>query len=84
MMDSFDLPERLADKIYEIKTEDGSVSAVSYFPLSVDEKKEILNLLNSCDFRSIFSDVISDEDWEKSKIHIKRRFQDELFNIDKI
>ncbi|MDH3191955.1 MAG: hypothetical protein OEM18_04650 [Nitrosopumilus sp.] len=89
-MNRFDLPEHLSEKIYEIKTDETKTFSklVSYFPLSDDEKKEIQHLLGdkfTIDmFSSIFSDIISDEEWEKSKVQIKKRFHNELFNIDKI
>ena len=89
-MNIFDLPEHLSDKIYEIKTDKiNTISKlVSYFPLSDNEKKEIQNLLDDKlsfeSFSSIFSDIISDEEWEKSKMQIKKRFQDELFDIDNV
>jgi len=88
-MNYFGLPEHLFDKIYAIRTNEAeNVSKlVSYFPLSDDEQKEIQNLLGSKlthgNFHSIFSDVITDEDWEESKVQIKKRFQSELFDIDK-
>ncbi len=89
-MKNFDLPEHLSDKIYEIKTDETQnvTKFISYFPLSENEKKEIQNLLgsklSSDDFHSIFSDQISDEEWNKSKVQIKEKFQNELFDIDKI
>lgn len=33
-------------------------------------------------FHSIFSDHISEQEWNKSKTQIIKRFQDELFDID--
>ena len=84
-MKDFDLPEQISDKIYEIKTDGVSASRiVSYFPLSDTEKKKIREIIENenMEFRSIFSDIISDEKWVKSKKQIKKRFQDELFDID--
>ncbi|QUC65567.1 hypothetical protein NsoK4_04865 [Nitrosopumilus sp. K4] len=85
-MDDFVLPKRLTDKIFEIKRNDGYVSIISYFPLSDTEKNQLKKLFGKklvCDgFRSIFSDSVSDEEWKKSKSQIKKRFQDELFEID--
>ena len=88
-MKDFQLPGRFSDKIYEIRTDGKETISkmISYFPFSDSEKKEIRDLLgdkfSSGIFRSIFSDVISDEEWEKSKVQIKKRFQEELFEIDK-
>ena len=33
-------------------------------------------------FNSIFSDTVTDEEWNKTKEQIKKRFQSELFDID--
>ena len=33
-------------------------------------------------FNSIFSDTVNDEEWNKTKEQIKKRFQNELFDID--
>lgn len=86
-MENYGLPEHIFDKIYEIKNEKGKVSKIiTYFPLSVDMKNQIQQIFGnnfSGSFGSIFSDVISEEEWIKSKSQIKRRFQEELFDIDK-
>ena len=88
-MNDISLPEHISDKIYEIKTDDKNIifKVISYFPLSDGEKKEILDILGQNfrfdNFNSIFSDSISDEEWEKSKAQIKIRFRNELFDIDK-
>ena len=88
-MNEIQLPEHISDKIYEIKTDGKNMlsKVISYFPLSDDEKKEILDILGQNfrfnNFNSIFSDSISDEEWEKSKTQIKIRFRNELFDIDK-
>ncbi|MBT5201354.1 MAG: hypothetical protein HOK63_00125 [Thaumarchaeota archaeon] len=79
------LPEHLKDKIYEIRYLSDDVSKiVSYFPLTISEKDEIISILNSPfdGFFSIFSDPISNEQWGKTKQQIKKRFNDELFDID--
>ena len=39
-----------------------------------------------CDFigfHSIFTDIVSEEEWNRTKDQIKKRFNDELFDIDK-
>ena len=88
-MKNFNLPVHLSDKIYQIKEEGRTITKlISYFPLSNDEKQEIRRLLknkmNSDPFSSIFSDTISDKEWENSKLQIKKKFQDELFDIDRV
>jgi hypothetical protein len=87
-MCDLDLPTNLRDKLYQIttdRTRDFS-RIVSYFPLSEDEKQIIASFLvdtkSSIEFHSIFSDYISEHDWEKSKDNIIKRFQEELFDID--
>jgi hypothetical protein len=86
-MNPLNLPVNLKDKIYQIKTnsQNDFSKIVSYFPLSDDEKQLIvsLNNLNSIDcFYSIFSDYISEQEWNTSKVQVIKRFQDELFDID--
>ena len=86
-MDDFGLPKDILDMVYEIKKDQNNLplKIVSYFPLS-DKHKMIIQKLfrHPISFHSIFSDVISYEDWEKSKEQIKKRFHDELFDIDSI
>jgi hypothetical protein len=83
---TIDLPSRLQDKIFEIRySADEFVSKiVSYFPFSESEKQEIIFILNIefDEFYSIFTDTVSDDEWEKTKDQIKKKFQDELFDID--
>ncbi|PJC50633.1 MAG: hypothetical protein CO032_03760 [Nitrosopumilales archaeon CG_4_9_14_0_2_um_filter_34_16] len=83
---TIDLPSRLQDKIFEIRySADEFVSKiVSYFPFSESEKQEIISILNIefDEFYSIFTDTVSDDEWEKTKDQIKKKFQDELFDID--
>ncbi|NOS62793.1 MAG: hypothetical protein HOO66_07145 [Nitrosarchaeum sp.] len=87
-MKNLNLPANLKDKIYQIKvnSQNNFSKIVSYFPLSVDEQQLIITLMNnpkSFDgFYSIFSDHISEQEWNKSKVQIIKRFQDELFDID--
>ena len=85
-MDKLAFPIHLEDKIFEIKYDSGTISQIiSYFPFSVSEKKEI-NSIMAADFdgfQSIFTDIISDEGWSKTKEQIKKKFNDELFEIDK-
>ena len=80
------LPPHLEDKIFEIKYSDDEVLKItSYFPLTLSEKQEINSLLNLdfSGYHSIFSDSVSDEEWNRTKEQIKKRFNDELFGIDK-
>lgn len=79
------LPPNLEDKIFEIKYSDEQVSKItSYFPLTESEKQEIVSIMNVdfSEFHSIFTDTVSDEEWNKTKEQIKKRFNDELFEID--
>ena len=87
-MKHLNLPANLKDKIYQITVNSQNVISkiVSYFPLSDDEKQVIVALINNSktfdEFYSIFSDHISEQEWNKSKAQIIKRFQDELFDID--
>jgi len=82
-----DVPLELTDKIFQIKfNSDQSVEKItSYFPLSENERL-MINSISGQDsfsnFKSIFSDTVSDEEWNKTKEQIKKRFQTELFEID--
>ncbi|ABX12604.1 hypothetical protein Nmar_0708 [Nitrosopumilus maritimus SCM1] len=79
-------PPHLEDKIFEIKYDSNTVSKItSYFPFSDSEKQEITSIVNVdfLEFHSIFTDTVSDEEWNRTKDQIKKRFNDELFNIDK-
>ena len=87
-MNNLNLPANLKDTIYQIKvnSQNDFSKIVSYFPLSADEKQLIITLMNSSKpfdrFYSIFSDHVSEQEWNKSKAQIIKRFQDELFDID--
>ena len=79
-------PIHLEDKIFEIEYDSNIISKIiSYFPFSIAEKQEINSVLSSDfnNFQSIFTDTISDEEWIKTKEQIKKKFNDELFEIDK-
>jgi len=41
-----------------------------------------LNIPDFSEFHSIFSDNVTDDEWNKTKNQIKKRFQNELFDID--
>jgi hypothetical protein len=82
-----DFPDKIKDKLFEIKfnSDESILKIISYFPLSDLECKSILSLSNQStlpDFHSIFTDSISDDEWNKTKDQIKKRFQNELFDID--
>jgi hypothetical protein len=84
-----DLPLHLKDKIFEIKCDsDETISKIiSYFPFNELEKQEIVSILNDDvfdGFHSIFSNTVSDEKWNKTKDQIKKKFNDELFDIDTV
>ena len=87
-MDKINFSNYLEDKIFEIQYDSNLISKIiSYFPFSESEKKEIQSALNVNvfdGFHSIFTDVISDDEWNKTKEQIKKKFKDELFDIDKI
>ena len=82
-----DIPNNVKEKIFEIKLHsDQSVfKIISYFPLSDFERQTITSLLNQpnfSEFHSIFTDNITDDEWNRTKSQIKKRFQDEIFHID--
>ncbi|KRO31446.1 MAG: hypothetical protein ABR52_03355, partial [Nitrosopumilus sp. BACL13 MAG-120910-bin56] len=58
---------------------------ISYFPLSETERQIIISVLDQpgfSAFHSIFTDTVTDDDWNKTKNQIKQRFQNELFDIN--
>jgi len=78
-------PEHLNDKIFEIKFNGNTISQIiSYFPFSESEKNEFILIIGNSfnSFNSIFSDNISNEQWIETRAAIKKKFQNELFNID--
>ena len=82
-----ELLPHLQEKIFEISApSDGAAPSKirSYFSLSESEKQEIISILggNSIEFHSIFSNLITDEQWAKTRDQIKKKFNDELFDID--
>ncbi|MCE9653189.1 MAG: hypothetical protein K8Q89_09105 [Nitrosarchaeum sp.] len=87
-MNSLNLPWSLKEKIYQIKlnSQNNFSKIVSYFPLSESEKQTIVSLMGDSKsfdgFGSIFSDHVSEKEWNESKSQIIQRFQDELFDID--
>ena len=86
-MKTLEIPYDIKDKIFEIKlNSDKSISKIiSYFPLSELERKTMVSLLNLgtfSEFHSIFADTVTDDEWNKTKNQIKKRFQNELFDID--
>ena len=87
-MKKLEIPSTLEEKIYDAKFPTGGKKGkiTSYFPLTPSEKQEIWDALRETkilvEFKSIFSDVISDTDWNSTKEQIKKKFQDELIDID--
>ena len=82
-----DIPLELTDKIFQIKfnTDQSVEKIISYFPLSAQERLKINSISdqsNFSNFNSIFSDNISEDEWNVTKDSIKKRFQNELFDID--
>ena len=86
-MEISDIPLELTNKIFQIKfNSDQSIEKItSYFPLS-EQERLMINSISGQDtfsnFNSIFSDTVTDEEWNKTKEQIKKRFQSELFDID--
>ena len=86
-MKKLNIPSEIEDKIFEIKlNSDNSIfKIISYFPLSEFERLSFSSLLNFTtfsEFHSIFTDTVTDDEWNKTKNQIKKRFQNELFDID--
>ena len=86
-MEISDIPVELTDKIFQIKfNPNQSIEKItSYFPLTEQERLMINSISNQdtfSNFNSIFSDTVTDEEWDKTKDQIKKRFQNELFDID--
>ena len=86
-MEISDIPLELTDKIFQIKfnPEQSIEKVTSYFPLSEQERLMINSISEQetfSNFNSIFSDTVTDEEWNKTKEQIKKRFQNELFDID--
>ena len=87
-MKKFKISSNLEEKIFDIKS-DGDIilKITSYFPLKSEEKQVIQKSLekfqsSNIDFKSIFSDEVSDQEWSNSKKQIIKKFQDELMEID--
>ena len=85
-MTSYDIPFELKEKIFEIKSIDNCIlKIISYFPLTDLEQNNLISILKQPDFvnfNSIFSDSVNDDEWNRTKSQIKKRFQDEIFHID--
>jgi hypothetical protein len=86
-MEISDIPVELTDKIFQIKfNPNQSIEKItSYFPLT-EQERQMINSISGQDvfsnFNSVFSDTVTDEEWDKTKEQIKKRFQNELFDID--
>ena len=83
-MKKLTIPSDLQEKIYDFKDFGKKVEITSYFPLSETEKQIILDNIESqtIRFSSIFSDTLLESEWIDSKEQIKKKFQDELFDIE--
>ena len=86
-MTSYDFPFELEEKIFEIKSDlnNSVLKITSYFPLTELEKNNVISSINQPDFvnfNSIFTDIITIDEWNRTKSQIKKRFQDEIFHID--
>ena len=86
-MKVFHIPSEIEDKIFEIKyhSDKSIFKIISYFPLSDLERKTIISLSNQAnfsEFHSIFTDAITEDEWNKTKNQIQQRFQNDLFDID--
>ena len=86
-MTKLEIRSDLNEKIYDIKSQNKIISQItSYFPLDENEKSEILSCAgsekNNIIFKSIFSDVISEDEWIENKEQIKKKFRDELVHLD--
>ena len=87
ILNDIDIPASLQDKIFEVRSNsDGLIlKIISYFPFSELEKQNIISVLNQPNFsgfHSIFTDYVSEAEWNKTKDQIKNRFRTELFDID--
>ena len=88
-MKNSSLSSDLVEKIYDLKFDaTGNLfKIITYFPLNQKGTQEILGTLEKTkefpiEFKSIFSDEISDQEWNNSKEQITKKFQDELVDID--
>jgi len=87
-MKKLDISSDLEEKIYDFKNDGNKILKITtYFPLKLEDKQEILKSiekmqLSPVDFKSIFLDDITEEDWIHSKEQIKKKFHDELMKID--
>ena len=87
MVTKLNISSNLKEKIFDLKVNsDGKIiKVVSYFPLSVKERQMVLTAIDNNlfdNFSSIFSDTVTDDEWNSTKEQIKKKFHDELFNID--
>ena len=87
ILKKLDIPSEIEDKIFEIKinSDESIFKIISYFPLSSSERQMLTSIMtnpNFSEFHSIFTDNVTDDEWNKTKDQIKKRFQNELFDID--
>jgi hypothetical protein len=83
------ISSELQEKIYDLKNEnhENILKITTYFPLKPIEKQGLLKSFKKIndtevDFKSIFSDEVSEQEWSNTKEQIKKKFQDELMGID--
>jgi len=83
-MKKLSIPSDLEEKIYDTKFHEKNVEITTYFPLNKNESRLILDELKGFQviFKSIFSDNVSESEWQHNKFQIKKKFQDELFSLD--
>lgn len=89
ILKKLDISSDLQEKIYDLKRNGNGIflKITTYFPLKTRDKQEIMDSIGKIQnspvvFKSIFSDEVSDQEWSHSKEQIKKKFQDELTNID--
>ena len=87
-MEISDIPLELTDKIFQIKfNPDQSIEKItSYFPLS-EQDRQMINSISGQDvfsnFNSIFSDTVTDEEWDKELDIIKELKSEEFLDFIK-
>jgi hypothetical protein len=84
-----EISPELQEKIYDLKGDNNGniLKITTYFPLKPTEQQEILKSFKKIkdpkvDFKSIFSDNVSEQEWINTKEQIKKKFQDELMDIN--
>lgn len=73
------LDNSIKEKIYDYKHQEKTIT--TYFPLTNSEKQTIKNVFGNIKFKTIFTDRISEKEWNQNKAQIINKFKDELFRI---